>query len=200
MLFLEIKLEKIIQTMENLTVAEPVIEPTQKPKLTKEDYNKRPTFYHKINTKSFPIRAGGVLFYRKINNKVDLLLIHNEIRNYYEDFGGTTDKKDNSIQDTISREVDEESNGKFNTEDIKTRLAFARQAYTYQCKYLMYFVKVNHTEAKLTKEDFGDMEIHDGIKRTIDWHPLEEVLTDEFIKKLNPRLNNDYMLKQLKNL
>ena len=169
-------------------------------KETKEEYNKRPTFTYKIGEKRFPIRAGGVLFYRKIDDDIELLLIHNEYRNCYEDFGGRTDEKDATIEDTIAREADEESNGLFKKEDIKIRMMFSKKSYSIQSKYMMYFVRVTSKESQFMKEDFGNKETHDGISRTIDWFSLKEVLEEDFIQKLNPRLNNNYMLKILRQL
>ena len=59
-------------------------------------YDDRPTFYLDNNTEC-PIRAGGVLFYRKNpeTENYDIMLIYS--RKHYEDFGGRTDKKDKSI-------------------------------------------------------------------------------------------------------
>lgn len=169
-------------------------------KYSKEEYNKRPTFSYKIKDKSFPIRAGGVMFYKVNDGNIDLLLIHNNVRDYYEDFGGCTDEKDKSIEETIAREVEEESNGKFKKNNIIQRLKFAKKSYTNTSKYLMYFIQVNTEEEQYVSEDFGDKETHDNISRTINWYPLENVLKDEFISKLNPRVNNKFMIKALENL
>lgn len=172
----------------------------QDKKYTKEEYNKRPTFYYTINQRKYPIRAGGVMFYKKNDDNIELLMIHNQDRNRYEDFGGCTDEKDKSIEETIAREVDEESNGVFKKNDIIQRLRFARRAYCNSSKYLMYFVQVNNIEAVFTSNKFGNKETHDNISRTINWYPLEDVLTEDFIKNLNPRVNNKYVIKTIENL
>ena len=36
----------------------------------------------------------------------------------YEDFGGKTDRNDKSIEETVAREAEEESNGIFRKEDV----------------------------------------------------------------------------------
>lgn len=172
----------------------------QDKKYTKEEYNKRPTFYYTINQRKYPIRAGGVMFYKKNDDNIELLMIHNQDRNRYEDFGGCTDEKDKSIEETIAREVEEESNGVFKKNDIIQRLRFARRAYCNSSKYLMYFVQVNNIEAEFTSNQFGDKETHDNISRTINWYPLEDVLKADFIQNLNPRVNNKYVIKVLENL
>jgi hypothetical protein len=68
-----------------------------------------PTFsYNNDNTK--PIRAGGVILYKRTNNNnIEILLIKKLIGNIYqyEDIGGKTDSLDSNILDTISREAEE---------------------------------------------------------------------------------------------
>ena len=70
----------------------------------------RPTFYYNnVN----PIRACGVLFYRKNTDlTIDFLMIKKFDTNYFEDIGGKTDKVDICLLDTLIREVKEETNNK----------------------------------------------------------------------------------------
>lgn len=189
-----------IQSETNEINEENTKDKTQEKKYSKEEYNKRPTFYYTINQRKYPIRAGGVMFYKKNDDNIELLMIHNQERNRYEDFGGCTDEKDKSIEETIAREAEEESNKVFKKNDIIQRLRFARSAYCNSSKYLMYFVQVNNIEAEFTSNQFGDKETHDNISRTIDWYPLEDVLKEDFIQNLNPRVNNKYVIKALENL
>lgn len=66
----------------------------------------RPTFYY--NNK--PVRGGGILFYVNNNGRKEYLL--RKGKKYWGDVGGKTDKVDDSILDTIIREVVEETNSK----------------------------------------------------------------------------------------
>ena len=88
----------------------------------------RPTFsYNNDNTK--PIRAGGVILYKRTNNNnIEVLLIKKIIDNTcrYEDIGGKTDSSDINIFDTISRETEEETNNVINKNIIKTQLKHLR--------------------------------------------------------------------------
>ena len=77
----------------------------------------RPTFYYNNNNRC-EIRAGGIIFYKHTRdmNEPEFLMIKNWDR--YEDFGGRTDVIDNTIEDTICREADEESNGIFPKNEV----------------------------------------------------------------------------------
>ncbi len=62
--------------------------------------------------------AGGCTFYRfdKNNGKMYILLQHtykDKKRSYYEDIGGRMEPHDLSIYHTITREINEETNGQF---------------------------------------------------------------------------------------
>ena len=168
--------------------------------IKEEDYNSRPTFYY-MNDKKKEIRAGGVLFYRIIDTHCDFLMMYNEWRKTMEDFGGRTSEEDKSIEDTVSREIEEESNGIFKKEDIKKRLNYSTSynVYIKQSKYLVYFVKITKKELKLKKSDFGNLEIYDNLKRTVDWIQVEDLLEDSDIQ-LNPRLAHKQIYYQILNI
>lgn len=146
-------------------------------------YIMRPTFDYKNDTNK-PIRAGGVIIYRKFNNEIELLLIKK--LNRYEDIGGKTDIKDINEFDTVSREVKEETNFVINQKIIKKQLDNNKSIYNYKSKYVLYFVKANKYERKLTSEKFGECENFDSIERTIHWVNIKLILNDELI--LHPRL------------
>jgi ADP-ribose pyrophosphatase YjhB (NUDIX family) len=128
----------------------------------------RPTFY----IDGFELRAGGVLFYRTIQDKKELLLIKKGEQ--YEDIGGKTDIGDTCIQDTVSREVEEETNSVIKKQYIRKQLDQGHPFYS-KTKYALYFIKANKYERKLCTEDFGDKEINDNIVRTLHWIPLTDV-------------------------
>ncbi len=142
-------------------------------------------FYFDDNTDQ-PLKAGGVLFY-KINtdsNDIDFLLIKN--RNKYEDFGGRIDDEDKSILETISREVEEESNGIFKKKDIIDKLKYDDAIYFKHSKYLIYLIELTD---KIDPKIFGTKEIHDNIDRTVEWISYKNYKHADFIKKnLNFRL------------
>lgn len=150
-----------------------------------EDYDNRPTFYHN-NEKDKPIRAGGILFYYQKEGEPEILMIKNQDR--YEDFGGRTDNCDNSIEDTIAREVEEESNCVFHRQEIKSYLNDQNTIRMHNSKYLLYFVKLDKHYDPVV---FGDKEYHDGFDRTVEWIPYTQLMDKDFIKSsLHYRLRN----------
>jgi hypothetical protein len=159
---------------------------------------KRKTFYHKDDEEK-PIRAGGVLLYKYVDDSIELLLITN--RGLYEDIGGCVDNEDKDIYDTVSREVEEETNEVITYDAIKDRLYDADCVYSKGSKYIIYIVEATDEEASHHSDIFGNIEIHDNIKRTISWIPLKTFLNKDVIKyKLNFRIKNSYLFNKLKNL
>lgn len=156
----------------------------------------RPTFYLD-DEHTQELRAGGVLFYKYNEDKTnfDLLLIYS--RNNYEDFGGCTDENDTNIIDTVSREVNEESNGIFEQDVIKNKIKDSIPIYIKHCKYALYFVELHEN---YNSGDFGDKEIHDNINRTVEWVSYDKFNDQEFIKNLNFRLKSYNVLNHFKTL
>ena len=157
---------------------------------------KKDTLFFTFNNKE--VKAGGIIFYRHKNNSIDLLLSISD--RSVEDMGGCIDKEDVNIYETVAREVSEESNKKFKIKNLIKRLEDSRYIYTPKSKYVIFILEATETEAKFKKEDFGDTETHDNIKRTIKWIPIEIFLKQEFIEKLNWRLVNSTLFKTLKEL
>ena len=165
-----------------------------------KDKDNRPTFYYK-NNKSWEVRAGGILFYRKNGgSKYDFLIMYNSWRNKYEDLGGCTSESDICTEDTICREVEEESNGKFKRKDLLVRLKNADKIYILSSKYVLYFLEASNLEASFVEQDFGTIETCDKLTRHIKWLSSELVLDDDFHTKLNPRLANSAVLTYLRQL
>ncbi len=152
----------------------------------------RPTFYLNDDISS-PVRAGGVLFYRYDDHqdKYHLLMIYS--RNNYEDFGGCSDAQDKSIEDMVSREVEEESNGIFKKQYIYDLISKEKPVYIKYCKYVLYFIQINEI---YDPEIFGDKEICDGFDRTVEWIEYDDYKT----KKINFRLNTHEVLNHMKKL
>ncbi len=147
--------------------------------------NIRESFYTKDD---MPIRAGGCIFYRKGIQGIELLLINNTRTIYiknkpietlvYEDIGGKISINDNCIEDTIGREVAEETNNIINQSLVMSLLAtkdymIKDSFYHKSTKYLLYMVEANKEIAKLGTEDFGKQELGENIKdRTFHWIKL----------------------------
>jgi ADP-ribose pyrophosphatase YjhB (NUDIX family) len=162
--------------------------------------SKRPVFYHN-DDKELEVKAGGVIIYKihKKTKKMSMLLIKN--RGKYEDIGGCTDQKDKSIQDTIAREVDEETNSIIKSKNIKKRFEDGVEVFNKWSKYLIYVLEATDDERKLKSDDFGDREIHDDIERTVHWIKYDSFIKNDFIKdKLNFRLKNKIIFEQLKKI
>jgi ADP-ribose pyrophosphatase YjhB (NUDIX family) len=145
--------------------------------------NDRPTFYYN-NDKDKPIRAGGIIFYKKDNDDIKILLIKDNDR--YEDIGGRTDIKDITIIDTVSREVEEETNNVIKSNNIKNILITSQSFYIPHGKYIIYLVEADNYIKNLDSSVFGDIEIHDNIHRTIKWVNINKYIYNK--KKFNPRI------------
>jgi len=158
------------------------------------DSNKRPTFYFE-NDPTKPIRAGGVLIYKKYKDDIKFLLIRKLTfgDNMHEDIGGKTDINDIDIYDTISREVSEETNKVINCEIIKEQIKNGTPLYVPFSKYLIYLVEANEEQIKLKPSSFGNEELHDSIKRKIYWIYAYNFIHDRY--NFNPRMNNQTIKK-----
>ncbi len=154
----------------------------------------RPTYYYN-NNKTMELRAGGCLFYKFDNKKMHVLLIKNY--GVYEDFGGKTDIVDKCIDDTIIREVLEESNCLINEDELIGQLNMINHinhmhqnkcVYVKRSKYLLYIVEASENQALLTSEMFGDKEFHDGILRTVEWIEYDDMKTNKIKNNIHIRL------------
>jgi predicted NUDIX family NTP pyrophosphohydrolase len=156
---------------------------------------KRKTFY--LNSdESKPVTSAGVLLYRYIKGNMEVLMA--DARGTFEDLGGIVDTKDKDIMSTATREAFEESNGLINKRKLKSRIKTAPFVYVEKMKYVVYIVKANNDEKNLTMADFGKIEVHDNIPRTIQWFPVNKIIFD----KLNWRIKNRKIfdtLKEIKN-
>lgn len=155
-----------------------------------KDKDERPTFFHRGK---YPLRAGGVLFYHRQDTEVYLLMIKTTDRNgeiVYEDFGGKTDKGDKSIQDTVAREVWEESNNYFSRRLIRNRLKRARYLNIGPCKYNVYMLGETNM---VDPEVFGEVETHTGIQRTVEWVNLRDLNNLNLHKRLDYRFVKNWI-------
>ncbi len=131
---------------------------------------KRPCFFYKENK----YVSGGVIIYT-IKDKINYYLLQNITgKMNLEDFGGCSDSVDKSIKDVAFRECVEESNGlltrKFLNQNLDNDLS--KIYYIDSCKYVLYLIYVDPKYLeKLSPKSFGNKEIHDNIKRTVNWYP-----------------------------
>ena len=80
-------------------------------------------------------------------------------RYVYEDIGGKTDENDKSIDDTISREVIEETNNVITKEIIKEHLEKKHhKIYLKDCKYYVLLIEASDNIIKQEPRAYGKME------------------------------------------
>jgi len=139
---------------------------------------------HKKNFMKRNFYGGGVILY----HGKKLLLQKIEGRDFWEDFGGKTDKEDEGIKETSFREADEESNGILNQEFLDQMIKLNKKKCYYLLQpntYFLYVIYVSRTvKDMLTPEIFGDKEIHDNINRKVEW-------VDKDVK-LHPRIRYQF--------
>ena len=137
-----------------------------------------------------PCKAAGALLYQKSGNQTFFLLINRNGR--YEDFGGRVEVIDNTVIDTVAREVVEESNGVINNSFIRSLLNKRGPVlHSPISQYFMYFRRV-HESVIYKPEFFGDCEIHDNIVRTVEWVSKRELLSIWDVKgKIHPRIKSN---------
>lgn len=142
------------------------------------------------------VTSGGVLIYKFGDSGMELLVINS--RGGFEDFGGKIDEADKSIRKTVARETYEESNKLINKKQLELRLESAPYIYVKNSKYVCFIVEATYEESQLNSKDFGDVELHENIQRTVKWIPLSTILTPEIIKyKLNWRLKSSALFTKL---
>lgn len=155
-------------------------------------FKNRKVFFYKNS----PITAGGVLFYKKTENGLELLLLNK--KNKFEDIGGKTEFKDRNILETICREVSEETNNLIKKCDLIDRLKNSEPIYSYNSKYLIFLIEADEFEKNLNKKDFQDVESKNKLKRTIKWIDYKEYLNFSKCRKLNFRLMKRNIFEKLK--
>ncbi|ARF08861.1 hypothetical protein Catovirus_1_911 [Catovirus CTV1] len=155
-------------------------------------------FYYD-NDKSKEIKAGGAIFYKYAED--DLYLLLTKTNNKYEDFGGKIDDDDKNIYETISREIEEESNGVFKKDHIMKKLDECNDnVYSKVSKYYIAILPLDEEESQIDVKAFGDKEIHDNFARTVEYVSLTTFLDSSFQSNLNFRLKNYALNNKLRSL
>jgi hypothetical protein len=91
-------------------------------------------------------------------------------RNVYEDIGGKTDEKDLCINDTIIREIVEETNDIIKKDIIKELLdKDNHNIYLKKGKYYLILVEANKTIIDINRRTFGKEETFSGKLRQFHW-------------------------------
>ena len=143
----------------------------------------RPTFELDQNSK---IRSGGLLLYRynKAVHDYEYLMIKYETT--YEDIGGKTDKSDKSYQDTVCREVYEETNNVIKKSEVQALITNQNPLYLYsggRGGHIVYLI-----EKDIGERDYGDKDI-EGRLREIKWVRYQEMKNRGIDEILSRRLS-----------
>lgn len=139
----------------------------------------RPTFMHDGQ----PVRAAGLLVYVSDMDGVHVLFRH--AKGKITDIGGKTDAEDTCVEDTVIREVWEETNGNLYGEMPPNKFArilhaqlrhhSTRRIYNAKSKYLLFVVRESPAFLGLPMQRFGRREHHDGMKHYYRWLGQDEI-------------------------
>ena len=125
------------------------------------------------------ISACGCLFYKIIDNQVELLLIKYKDPSWplLDDFGGVIDTTDISVHQAMVREVSEETNTVI-SESILNNLIQSTdnhsKFYNNHSKYYVQLIKLDNDQYNDTTI-FGDFEENDKIYRTVKWYKFNDI-------------------------
>ena len=169
---------------------------------------KRKCFYYEDSNEQ-PILAAGVLFIKEEKGKKFILMqkkIEKDKTDEYSDFGGKIDLDDNTIVDTIARELGEELNeGLYKkvqkeniyldtTEELKNLILqnIVKLIYQRTAKYFVIIAKLPK-DIMLDFEKIGTREELDKINRTVHWISYEDFIklykgTKSIPNQIHPRL------------
>jgi hypothetical protein len=130
------------------------------------------------------ITACGVLFYSGMHGFLMQLVPNKKRDTILSDFGGKVDAKDNSPFQTLTREIQEETNGKLPHYDVESSTIGV--CYIPESKYILFICQAPQSFDDMDLLSFGSSEEHSSIPRTVSW-----VSVSNFIKSktpLHPRL------------
>jgi len=159
--------------------------------IQKETDLKRKCFFYEDSNEQ-PILAAGILFIKEEKGKKFVLMqkvIKKDKPDEYSDFGGKIDEKDDTIVDTIARELGEELNkGLYKkvkkeniyldtTEELKNLILqnIVKLIYQRTAKYFVIIAKLPKN-IMLDFEKIGTREELDKINRTVHWISYEDFI------------------------
>lgn len=167
---------------------------TRKPKI------QRKIFYYK-DDKKMEIKAGGILFVHGKEKKEVLIqkVFENDVKLRYSDFGGKTDNDDSTIDDTIARELHEESNGGIRNKSTKELLSINElkkmideniqiEIFIPIVKYILKIVYFDDSKYEIDFNIIGTFEKKDKIKRFVEWISYDKFIKYYNSKSLHPRI------------
>lgn len=167
---------------------------TRKPKI------QRKIFYYK-GDKKLEIKAGGILFVHGKEKKEVLIqkVLEKGEKFRYSDFGGKTDNDDSTIDDTIARELHEESNEGIRNKSTKKSLTINElkamineniqiEIYIPVIKYILKIVYFDDSKYELDFNTIGTFEKKDKINRVVQWISYDEFIKYYDSKLLHPRI------------
>lgn len=154
-----------------------------------------PNHFININNQKHQCRAGGILPYTIVNNKLWFLLQKSGTKKkLYSDFGGKREEDDKNIMYTAAREFSEETNGIFyynqifkdTKNNIKKSTIITESllnytnplfVYNFNGKYLIYLLRLYPIDIK----NFDNIEYFTNMKRTCEWIDGTILKSDSFI-------------------
>ena len=165
-----------------------------------ESDKKRKCFYYDNDTEK-PILAAGILFVKEENGK-KLVFVQKVIekngQEIYSDFGGKIDLDDQTVIETISRELGEELNYAFyetkndkkiylDSDKLKKYIQknIIKKIYQERAKYFVLMVKFPENIG-IDYNIIGDFEKLDKINRKAEWITYEQFLKEYFGDKKKP--------------
>jgi 8-oxo-dGTP pyrophosphatase MutT (NUDIX family) len=153
----------------------------------------QPIFAYNRDT-TCKISAAGILYYKKIGGKIQVLVFQNQDFKKLEDLGGKTDISDKSPLETACREAEEETKKKISKETSHKILKSVEPIYIPESSYLLYIAEASEEIQSLVQEDFGSTEECNNkekswvLNRIINWMPLEDFLDNSIGYNIHPRL------------
>jgi hypothetical protein len=177
--------------------------------IQKETNIKRKCFYYEDDEEK-PILAAGILFIKEEKGKKFVLLqkvIKKNKPDEYSDFGGKIDEKDDTVIDTISRELGEEINFGLYEKEKKDNIYLdtiqklkdmilkniVKIIYQKTAKYLVIIAKLPKN-IMLDFEKISDFEKLDKINRIVDWISYEDFIKNN-PNQIHPRLWGNQILQ-----
>ena len=182
-----------------------------------QTYSEHPYMYTKKSSKDWDqpifaysgdiaskISAAGILYYKKVGDKIQVLVFQNQDFKKLEDLGGKTDIADKSPLDTACREAEEETKNKISRETSHKILKSVKPIYISESSYLLYIAEATEEIQSLVQTDFGSTEECNNkekswtLNRIIDWMPLDEFIENTIGYVVHPRLT--YALSAIRSI
>jgi ADP-ribose pyrophosphatase YjhB (NUDIX family) len=181
----------------------------------KPEKKKSKVFFYK-DDKTMEIKAGGILFIRgkTINEVLIQKVVENNGKIRHSDFGGKINDDDDiagdiTIEDTIARELHEETNEAIMSKSTKEYLSIAElheminenirmEIYIQFAKYLLKIVYFDDDKYEIDFNRTGTHEKKDDIKRVVEWITYDEFIKYYNSKSLHPRMDYPSILNFFK--